>query len=180
MDADAGEIVGRGALEKAQVAAPQDAKCIERLDRIGVEIVQAIGPEILVVAGDRRPVLRQDQSHPPGPDDVRVGKMLEHRGDRPFSGPLWPLHLSRRQAGDGSLERRWRRAQDVRRVAIADQAQHRVDVGRGLRAAREEAFVKTDMAANLAVPAAPPSLGAAPLKELAGRCPRTPSPARPR
>ena len=82
------KIFGRRALEELQIRPPEHPERLERLGRIGVGIVQSLRPEILIVAGDRRPVLRQDQSHPPGPDDVGVGEVLEHRRDGPLAGAL--------------------------------------------------------------------------------------------
>src|SRR5262245_58680822 len=66
--ADALQIVRRGALDQVEIAAAQNAERRHRLARIGLRPAQLLGPEILVVTGDRRTVLRQDQPHAPAPD----------------------------------------------------------------------------------------------------------------
>ena len=44
--------------------------------RIGLRVVQAVGPEILVVAGDGRPVMREDQPDSPTPHQVGIREVL--------------------------------------------------------------------------------------------------------
>lgn len=48
----------------------------------------ALGPQVLVVAGKGRAVLRQDQAQAPAADQVRVGEVLKHLRDRPLTRRL--------------------------------------------------------------------------------------------
>ena len=124
MHADTLQILGRGALDQPQVVAPQHAQRLERLAGIRVGVVQPLGPQILVVAGDRRPILREDQPHPPSPHHVGIGQVPQHLRDRPLAGRLRRAQLFGRQRRHGPGRRGRRFAEDVHRLAAADQPEH--------------------------------------------------------
>ena len=60
VDADAVQVLRRRALEEPEVPSAKDAKRFQRLGWVGLSVVKVVGPLILVVAGDRRAILRED------------------------------------------------------------------------------------------------------------------------
>src|SRR2546421_8094481 len=77
--------VGAGrAFEQTQVRAPNDGKQLDRLRRIRLLVVESLCPEVLVVAGERRSILREHQPEPPRANHFGIGKMLQYLDDRPL------------------------------------------------------------------------------------------------
>src|SRR5688572_21118382 len=60
MQADTCEVGRGGALQQSQVGTTQHPEYLERLGWIGVFVMQSIGPEVLIVAGNLRAILRED------------------------------------------------------------------------------------------------------------------------
>ena len=67
--------------EKAKVRAPQDAEAFDLFGGIGLAIAQPIRPQILIVSGQLRPVVRQHEPHPVAPHEIGVGQMLQYLAD---------------------------------------------------------------------------------------------------
>lgn len=128
------EVVGRGAAEQPEVHRPEDAELEQRLGRVRPVVVQAGRPAILVVAGERWPILREHEPQPPGPHHLGIGQVLQHVPDRPFPFGFRLRELPRRQPLDGPLERRDGLIEHGKRIARAEQRQHRVGVAGRLRA----------------------------------------------
>src|SRR5689334_18012774 len=59
MDAHAIEVAGSGPFQKAQVAAPEHRERLEGILRTGLVVVEARRPGVLVIADQRRAILRQ-------------------------------------------------------------------------------------------------------------------------
>jgi dienelactone hydrolase len=65
---------GSGALDQSEVVAAQHRERLE--DSLGSAFaVEPLGPEILIESGNWRPILREDQPHPPSPHHLRVGEV---------------------------------------------------------------------------------------------------------
>jgi hypothetical protein len=77
---------GRCALDEPQVSPTKNVERRQCFTRIGVCVMKPFGPEILVVTGDLRPVVREDQSHAPSPHQIGVSQMLQHLDDGPLVG----------------------------------------------------------------------------------------------
>ncbi len=67
VDTDALQVFWRRALDQFEIVATQHAERLQRIGGIGFGVMQPIGPEVLVVAGDRRSILREGQPHAPSP-----------------------------------------------------------------------------------------------------------------
>src|SRR5262249_39339278 len=63
---------------QTQVAGAQDAQLVEGLGEISAVVVKPVGPAILIVALDRRPILGEDAANPVAPYDLAVGEVAHH------------------------------------------------------------------------------------------------------
>ncbi len=88
VDTDAIEIVVGRTRQKSQVRLAQDGEVVERLSRVRGIVSQPLGPEVLVVSGQLRPVLSEHHPNPVSPDQVGIGEVLQDLGDRPLAGSL--------------------------------------------------------------------------------------------
>lgn len=70
------EVPGRGPAQEPEVGFPQECELRECLSAVRVVVVEAFGPEILVVSGQPWAVLRQHHAEPVAPDELRVGQVL--------------------------------------------------------------------------------------------------------
>jgi hypothetical protein len=80
--------------------------------------VKALGPQVLVVAGQRRAILREHEADAVAPHEIGVGQVLDDLADRPLARRLRLRKPGIRQAGDRAPNRvrlcvparRWGRA----------------------------------------------------------------------
>jgi hypothetical protein len=79
--ADASKIFRRSTPQQAEIRAPQDRELIQRLVDRRVVVVKALRPQVLVVAGERRTVLREHHADAVSPHQIRVGQMLHDLAD---------------------------------------------------------------------------------------------------
>ena len=128
VDADALQVLRRRARDEAQVPPAQDAERLERLGRVGLVVVEVVGPLILVVAGNHRPILRQDEAHAPRPHHLGVGQVPEHLRDRPLARHLALFQLARRHSVDRLPQGCRCVREDAHRVPRAEQFDDGSDV----------------------------------------------------
>src|SRR5918994_4958294 len=130
--------VGRSrALEEPQVPLPQHDENRERLTWIALVIMQAIRPQVLIVAGQRRPIVREDEARPPRPDQLGIGEVVEDLPDRPFARTFRLAQVPRRQSVARVPQCPRRLAQHRDGIAIAEERKDGGYVGRRvLRGAR--------------------------------------------
>src|SRR5688572_21561915 len=84
MYTDAIEVLRYSALEQSEMALSQSGELVQRFLGIRGIVSQPRGPQILVVSGDRRTIVRQDHAQAPSPHDFGVGKMTQYLPDGPF------------------------------------------------------------------------------------------------
>lgn len=129
MHADAPEIIAGSAFQQPQVRPPQHLEISQRLPGIDDIVPKSLGPQILVIPGERRPVVRQNHSEPEAPDKLGIGEMLKHVADRPLRRRLGLRQLTRRQSLDGAFEGILGFLEHLEGIPGAEEAQH----GGGIR-----------------------------------------------
>ena len=72
------EIVRRCARQQPQIPAAQHFELFQRLANARVGVPESLGPQVLIVAGQRRAILREHHSQPPAPYEFRVCEVLQH------------------------------------------------------------------------------------------------------
>src|SRR6266853_4125019 len=85
--------------------------------------MQALCPQVLVVPGQPRSILREDQAYTPGPDKFRVSEMLQDLTDRPLPRLFRLAQLRRRQPLDRAWQRGCHLAQNGNGLTVAEQFQ---------------------------------------------------------
>ena len=71
-----------------RLATAEHPQLVQRTIQRHVGVAEQRGPPVLVVALERRSLGRQDHPDPEAQDQLRVGEMLHHLGDRPLPGRL--------------------------------------------------------------------------------------------
>src|SRR5262245_42160429 len=85
---DALEVFIRRARQQSQIRPAKRAEILQRLIGVSFAIAMPLGPQVLVIAGQRGAVMRQGHAEPITPDERRIGQMLQDMPDRPLSGGL--------------------------------------------------------------------------------------------
>ena len=104
----------------------------QRLGAVGAVVVQPVGPQVLVVAVNRRPVLGDDAAQTVPPHQVAVGEMAQHLEHRPLARLLGSGEIVAREARHPADQLGGRPLQHGHGVAVAKQAQQRPGVVAGL------------------------------------------------
>ena len=91
-------------------------------------IAKSIRPQVLVVTGERRPVLRQNQADAESPYELGIRKVLHDIANRPFAGRFWRCDDLWVQVAKEGCDRGRRTAKNDDRVLIAQQTEQRADV----------------------------------------------------
>ena len=128
MDADALQVGRRCAIDQLQVGAAKQREYRHRLVRIGVRIVQPIGPQILVITDDLGAILRENHPQSPAPHEVRISQVLKHVNDGPLARLLRPSQLIRRETTDRMPDRRRRLVQHGQRIIVAEKIEYRTGI----------------------------------------------------
>ena len=145
VDADAGEIGRRKTPPDAQVGPADRLELLESVSEVDIRIMQSPRPEILVVAGQRRPVVRQNHAQPETADELGVSKVLDHVANRPLAGRLGPPGDFGRHRLEKPLEHGGGLLQHRDRVLVAEQAEKGRHVRRDLFGEDEDGLLKTLM-----------------------------------
>jgi hypothetical protein len=120
------------ALPQTQIGTPQNGELLQRITQIDLVVAKSIGPQVLIVAGERGAVLRENETDAKSSDELGVCKVLNDVANRPFARRLrrrvdvWVQRAD--ECGDG--DRRVSKNDD--RVLIAQPIEQRAHVTSGL------------------------------------------------
>src|SRR5262245_53086839 len=90
VNSDSLEVLAGCARQQSQIRPAKYAEILQCLIGVGFLVPEALGPLVLVIAGQLRAVMRQDHTKPITPDELRIRQMLQAMADRPFP---WSLGL---------------------------------------------------------------------------------------
>ena len=105
----------------SHVCPTERGKLLEGVPDVDVAVSEAARPEILIVARQRRPIMRHDHTEPESAHQLGVREMLDHFTNGPFAGRLWPCHDLQGHRVEESVKSGRRLAEDRNGVIVTEQ-----------------------------------------------------------
>ena len=137
------QIFRRRVGEQPEIRSAEHREAIQGLVDRQFVVVQALGPQVLVVAGQRRAILREHEADAVAPHEIGVGQMLDDLAHRPLARRLRLRKPGVRHACNRAPNRVRRAFQHIDGVARPEQLQNRRRVfprllGRARRSVRKD------------------------------------------
>ena len=131
VNSNALELIGSQSAPEPQIGSSERAELIQSGGEGRLVVVKFPGPYILVVALERRGILRHYHADTVSRHEITVGQMLDHLNDRPFVRSLCSPEHGLRHARKPRLEPGKELRHDRERITGAEEVQQCSDVGLG-------------------------------------------------
>jgi hypothetical protein len=95
MHPDPLEVPRRSSTQKPEIRVAQDRKLLEHSGSVRIVVTKSLGPRVLIVASQRRPIVGQNHAKAIAPDKLGVREMLHDMPHRPFARRLSLRDLAR-------------------------------------------------------------------------------------
>jgi hypothetical protein len=123
-------------LPKTQVGPTERDELLQGVLNLDIAVPEATGPEILIVARERGPIVREHHAEPEAAYEFRVREVLNDLANRPLAWRFWHGRDVRRHGVEELLKCRGSLAEDRDRLLLTEQLKKRGDVSRDVSRTR--------------------------------------------